>query len=75
MHILLTQSSDFDSIRSAVAEGRRLFLNIQRFTLHLLSTNVALVVILVAGLAFQDKDKSSVFPLRFVGLFVWMDYD
>lgn len=60
---MILTDDDFDSIRSAVAEGRRLFLNIQRFTLHLLSTNVALVVILVAGLGFQDKDKSSVFPL------------
>ncbi|KAF9050855.1 potassium/sodium eff [Hymenopellis radicata] len=60
---LVLTDDNFDSIRSAVAEGRRLFLNIQRFSLHLLSTNVALVVLLVAGLGFKDKDGSSVFPL------------
>ncbi|KAJ7148450.1 hypothetical protein C8R43DRAFT_925709 [Mycena crocata] len=60
---LVLTDDNFDSIISAVAEGRRLFLNIQRFSLHLLSTNVALVVLLVAGLGFKDNDANSVFPL------------
>ncbi|KAJ7641656.1 hypothetical protein FB45DRAFT_900727 [Roridomyces roridus] len=60
---LVLTDDKFDSIISAVAEGRRLFLNIQRFSLHLLSTNVALVVLLVAGLGLRDHEASSVFPL------------
>jgi potassium/sodium efflux P-type ATPase len=69
---LILTDDNFDSIRSAVAEGRRLFLNIQRFTLHLLSTNVALVVLLVAGLGFRDKDMSSVFPLSPIAV-LWVN--
>ncbi|GLB44749.1 putative cation transport ATPase (P-type) (TC 3.A.3) family protein [Lyophyllum shimeji] len=60
---LVLTNDNFDSIRVAVREGRRLFLNIQRFVLHLLSTNVAEVVLLVVGLCFVDGDRVSVFPL------------
>lgn len=60
---LVLTDDNFDSIRVAVQEGRRLFLNIQRFVLHLLSTNVAEVVVLIVGLCFIDGDRASVFPL------------
>ncbi|KAG8733999.1 hypothetical protein FRC10_012007, partial [Ceratobasidium sp. 414] len=54
---LVLTDDNFDSIRSAISEGRRIFDNIQRFVLHLLATNVAEVILLVIGLR-------SVFPLN-----------
>ncbi|CCD34821.1 putative potassium sodium efflux p-type atpase protein [Botrytis cinerea BcDW1] len=53
----------FNSIVSAIREGRRMFDNIQRFVLHLLSSNVGEVILLIAGLGFQDANRQSVFPL------------
>lgn len=53
---LVLTDDNFDSIRAAVNDGRKIFLNIQRFILHLLTTNVAEVIMLVVGLAFIDKD-------------------
>ena len=60
--IVLTDDN-FASIVAAIEEGRRMFDNIQRFVLHLLSGNVAEVILLIVGLAFQDESGSSVFPL------------
>ncbi|KAM3074269.1 potassium/sodium eff [Clarireedia jacksonii] len=53
----------FNSIVSAIREGRRMFDNIQKFVLHLLSSNVGEVILLIAGLGFQDASNQSVFPL------------
>ncbi|RAL64013.1 hypothetical protein DID88_003201 [Monilinia fructigena] len=53
----------FNSIVAAIREGRRMFDNIQKFVLHLLSSNVGEVILLIAGLGFQDGNKQSVFPL------------
>jgi P-type Na+/K+ transporter len=55
-----------------VTEGRRLFINIQRFILHLLTTNVAEVVLLIVGLCFQDETGRSVFPLSPIGV-LWVN--
>ncbi|KAI0312395.1 calcium-transporting ATPase 3 [Amylostereum chailletii] len=60
---LVLTDDNFDSIRAAISEGRRIFDNIQRFILHLLATNVAEVVLLICGLAFMDNSEESVFPL------------
>ncbi|KAK9456948.1 hypothetical protein V1511DRAFT_495743 [Dipodascopsis uninucleata] len=60
---LVLTDDNFASIVSAVEEGRRMFDNIQKFVLHLLSANVAEVILLVIGLAFKDDDGLSVFPL------------
>lgn len=60
---LVLTDDNFDSIRAAITEGRRIFTNIQRFVLHLLTTNVAEVVLLIVGLSFIDEDGRSVFPL------------
>lgn len=65
-------NSNFDSIRVAVREGRRLFLNIQRFILHLLTTNVAEVLLLIVGLCFIDDDGVSVFPLSPIAV-LWVN--
>lgn len=60
--IVLTDDN-FASIVNAIEEGRRMFDNIQRFVLHLLTSNVGEVVLLVCGLGFQDNNDFSVFPL------------
>jgi potassium/sodium efflux P-type ATPase len=60
---LVLTDDNFASIVAAVEEGRRLYLNIQKFILHLLVSNVAEVVLLIVGLAFQDTSGFSVFPL------------
>ena len=60
--IVLTDDN-FASIVNAVEEGRRMFDNIQRFVLHLLTSNVGEVILLICGLAFQDSTGFSVFPL------------
>ncbi|TFK28820.1 sodium transport ATPase [Coprinopsis marcescibilis] len=69
---LVLTDDNFDSIRVAVSEGRRLFINIQRFILHLLTTNVAEVVLLIIGLCFQDDSGKSVFPLSPIGV-LWVN--
>ncbi|TGZ81585.1 potassium/sodium eff [Ascodesmis nigricans] len=60
---LVLTDDNFASIVKAVREGRRMFDNIQKFVLHLLVSNVGEVILLVIGLAFQDRNKTSVFPL------------
>ena len=60
--IVLTDDN-FASIVNAIEEGRRMFDNIQKFILHLLTSNVGEVILLIIGLAFQDDLRFSVFPL------------
>ncbi|PGH34286.1 potassium/sodium efflux P-type ATPase, fungal-type [[Emmonsia] crescens] len=60
--IVLTDDN-FASIVNAIEEGRRMFENIQKFILHLLTSNVGEVVLLIVGLGFQDRSGTSVFPL------------
>lgn len=60
--IVLTDDN-FASILNAVEEGRRMFDNIQKFVLHLLSQNIAQALVLLIGLVFKDSDGRSVFPL------------
>lgn len=60
--IVLTDDK-FNSIVAAIREGRRMFDNIQKFVLHLLTSNVGEVILLIAGLGFQDASGFSVFPL------------
>lgn len=60
--IVLTDDN-FASIVSAIEEGRRMFDNIQKFILHLLTSNIAEVILLILGLAFRDAHAFSVFPL------------
>ncbi|KAI9036327.1 sodium P-type ATPase [Aspergillus affinis] len=78
--IILTDDN-FASILNAVEESRRIFDNIQKFVLHLLSENIAQACTLLIGLAFKDADNQSVFPLSPVkilwiimitsGIFTW----
>ncbi|KAL8805822.1 MAG: hypothetical protein Q9182_001734 [Xanthomendoza sp. 2 TL-2023] len=60
--IVLTDDN-FASIVNAIEEGRRMFDNIQKFILHLLTSNIAEVILLIVGLGFQDSVGFSVFPL------------
>lgn len=60
--IVLTDDK-FNSIVAAIREGRRMFDNIQKFVLHLLTTNVGEVILLIFGLAFKDASGFSVFPI------------
>ncbi|KAK4694891.1 P-type Na+/K+ transporter, partial [Lecanoromycetidae sp. Uapishka_2] len=60
--IVLTDDN-FASIVNAIEEGRRMFDNIQKFILHLLTSNVGEVILLIIGLGFQDERGFSVFPL------------
>ncbi|KAK4112053.1 calcium ATPase [Canariomyces notabilis] len=60
--IVLTDDK-FNSIVAAIREGRRMFENIQKFVLHLLSSNVGEVILLIAGLGFRDQSRFSVFPI------------
>ena len=60
--IVLTDDK-FNSIVAAIREGRRMFDNIQKFVLHLLTSNVGEVILLIAGLGFVDESGVSVFPI------------
>lgn len=62
----------FNSIVAAIREGRRMFDNIQKFILHLLSTNVGEVITLVVGLAFKDASGLSVFPISPLAI-IWIN--
>ncbi|KAF2110544.1 hypothetical protein BDV96DRAFT_615125 [Lophiotrema nucula] len=60
--IVLTDDN-FSSIVNAIEEGRRMFDNIQKFVLHLLTSNVGEVFLLIFSLGFRDINDLSVFPL------------
>ncbi|GAB5592698.1 hypothetical protein Unana1_07598 [Umbelopsis nana] len=60
--IILTDDN-FSTIVLAIQEGRRVFSNIARFVVHMISGNVAEVTPLLIGLAFIDATGASVFPL------------
>ncbi|KAG0345932.1 Na+ ATPase [Podila minutissima] len=60
--IVLTDDN-FATIVEAIAEGRRMFFNIQKFVQHLMSGNIATILVLVVALAVKDNQKDSVFPL------------
>ncbi|KAI9144873.1 hypothetical protein BKA69DRAFT_641346 [Paraphysoderma sedebokerense] len=69
--IVLT-NDNFATIAKAVFEGRRIFNNIQKFVSHLLSTNIAEVILLIIGLAFQDEGGRSIFPMSPIQI-LWLN--
>lgn len=69
--IVLTDDK-FNSIVAAIREGRRMFDNIQKFILHLLTSNVGEVITLVVGLAFKDASGFSVFPISPLAI-IWIN--
>ncbi|KAK8922761.1 Calcium-transporting ATPase 3 [Metarhizium anisopliae] len=60
---MVLTDDNFASIVTGIKEGRRLSDNIQKFLLHLLTSNLAQVILLLIGLAFKDKEGVPVFPL------------
>ncbi|KAK3624966.1 hypothetical protein LTR56_020697 [Elasticomyces elasticus] len=66
---MVLTDDNFASIISAIRDRRRLFDNIQKFLLHLLIPNISQVILLLVGLAFQDRDGISVFPLSPIEIF------
>ncbi|KAK0546526.1 hypothetical protein OC846_005220 [Tilletia horrida] len=60
---IVLQDDNFSSIVQAVAVGRTIFDNIQRFLISLLVANVGEVILLLGGLGFRDAQSESVFPL------------
>lgn len=68
--IILTDDN-FASILNAIEEGRRIFDNIQKFILHVLSQNLAQATVLLLSLIFKDTDDLSVFPLSPVEI-IWL---
>lgn len=69
--IVLTDDK-FNSIVQAIREGRRMFDNIQKFILHLLTSNVGEVILLIVGLAFKDASNFSVFPISPLAI-IWIN--
>lgn len=69
--IVLTDDK-FNSIVAAIREGRRMFDNIQKFILHLLTSNVGEVILLIVGLAFKDGAGLSVFPISPLAI-IWIN--
>lgn len=62
----------FDTIVNAIAEGRRIFVNITKFVVHLLSGNIAEVVALICGLAFKDSYGHAIFPMSPIQI-LWLN--
>ncbi|ORX35135.1 putative calcium-transporting ATPase 3 [Kockovaella imperatae] len=60
---LVLADDNFATICRAIRKGRSVFKNLAKFLLYLLSGNVAEIVVLLIGLAFQDENGQAVFPL------------
>ena len=60
---IVLSDDNFASIINAIEEGRRIFDNIKKFVLHLLSGNIGQALTLLIGLVFMDETNRSVFPL------------
>ena len=60
---MVLTDDNFASIPVAIGEGRRIFDNLRKFVIHLLTSNVAEVLVLIAGLAWRSSDDKSLFPM------------
>lgn len=69
--IILTDDN-FSTIVKAIAEGRRIFTNIVKLSKHLLTTNVAEVVLLIIGLALRDSNGEAIYPMSPIQI-LWLN--
>ncbi|OBZ90692.1 Calcium-transporting ATPase 3 [Choanephora cucurbitarum] len=70
--IILTDDN-FATIIRAIAEGRRIYQNIQRFLLYYWISVLSLWFVLMVSLAFRDTDNRSVLPISTIQiLFVFV---
>lgn len=61
---LVLTDDNFSSIVVAIEEGRRIFDNLRKFAIHLMTGNVAECVLLIIGLVYRSADDhSSLFPM------------
>lgn len=60
-HIVLADDN-FVSIVGAVREGRRIFIAIKRFLVHVLATNGGMALMLLVGLAFRNANNEVIYP-------------
>jgi Na+-exporting ATPase len=59
---IVLSDDNFVTIVNGVREGRRIFLSIKKFVVHVLATNVGMVLLLMIGLSFQDPNGGTVYP-------------
>ncbi|KAI8909256.1 hypothetical protein DFJ77DRAFT_512965 [Powellomyces hirtus] len=69
--IVLTDDN-FNSIVSAVKEGRTIYANIQKFALNFLSGNQSEVIAMVVGLAIRGSDGQAYYPMSAIQV-LWLN--
>lgn len=69
---IVLSDDNFATIIVAVKKGRGIFFNLSKFFLYLMSGNIAQIVLLLIGLAFQDENGQSTFPISPVGI-LWIN--
>nr|ODN85706.1 potassium/sodium efflux P-type ATPase, fungal-type [Cryptococcus depauperatus CBS 7841] len=60
---IVLSDDNFSTIVRAIRKGRSVFKNLAKFLLYLLSGNLAEIIVLLIGLAFEDENGQAVFPL------------
>lgn len=61
---LVLTDDNFSSIVAAIEDGRRIFDNLRKFSIHLMSSNLAECVVLLLGLMWRSgDDHGSLFPM------------
>ena len=69
---IVLSDDNFATIIVAVKKGRGIFFNLSKFFLYLMSGNIAQIVLMLIGLAFQDENGQSTFPISPVGI-LWIN--
>ncbi|KAJ3188616.1 hypothetical protein HDU85_004330 [Gaertneriomyces sp. JEL0708] len=69
---LVLTDDNFATIVAAIAQGRRIFENITKFTLNFLSGNVSEVIALIVGLAVRGSDDLAYFPMSAIQV-LWLN--
>lgn len=71
---IVIMDDNFNTIIVAIEEGRRIFDNIQKFMLYLMTNNTAEIIILVLGLGFSFflEERSAIYPLSPIQI-LWLN--